>query len=247
LTAIAAPGRGLLLRLLSGGPRVTVGMLTADFARLGDELEILEREGVELVHVDVMDGAFCPMLTVGPPIVKAMRTSMIKDIHLMVDDPLSKIESFIAAGADMITFHVEGASQPHRVLQVLRGASNANDPERGLVCGIGINPSTPVTVVEPLLDEVDYILVLAVNPGWEGQTFSASTETRVRQVRELIEKAGRPILLGIDGGVTKNNVKHVLAMGADIVVTGSAVFDGKAAAENARFMLTQARSVHSAL
>jgi ribulose-phosphate 3-epimerase len=228
---------GAVAGLLSGGPRLTVGMVTADLTRLGSEIGILEAGGVELVHIDVADGVFSPLFTVGPPVVKAMRTPILKDVHLMVDDPLSKVEAFVAAGADMITFHVEGASQPHRVLQVLRGATNANDPERGIVRGIGINPSTPVEVIEPLLDETDYVLVLAINPGWGGQGFLPSTERRLARARELIEASGRPILLGVDGGVTKENIAHVATLGADVIVTGSAVFDGKAVAENLRFML----------
>ena len=209
---------------------------------LGDEMAVLERAGVELVHVDVMDGVFCPMLTVGPPVIKAIRTPLLKDVHLMIDDPLPKIAAFVDAGADMITFQVEGAAQPHRVLQVLATATNANDPARGIVRGIAINPSTPVGAIEPLLDEVDYVLVLAVNPGWGGQAFIPATEGRLEAARRLIEGSGRRILLGVDGGVTRANVARVAGLGADVVVSGSAIFDGSAAAENATFMLDQVRS-----
>jgi ribulose-phosphate 3-epimerase len=231
-----------LERLLSDGPRLTVGMITADLTRLGDEMAVLERAGVELVHVDVMDGVFCPMLTVGPPVIKAIRTPLLKDVHLMIDDPLPKIAAFVDAGADMITFQVEGAAQPHRVLQVLATATNANDPARGIVRGIAINPSTPVGAIEPLLDEVDYVLVLAVNPGWGGQAFIPATEGRLEAARRLIEGSGRRILLGVDGGVTRANVARVAGLGADVVVSGSAIFDRSAAAENATFMLDQVRS-----
>ena len=143
-----------LARLLDGGPRLTVGMITADLASLGGEIGLLESGGVEMVHVDVADGVFCPLFTVGPPVVKAIRTPILKDVHLMIDDPLEKVEAFVGAGADMITFHVEGARQPHRVLQVLRDATNVNDPARGIIRGVGINPSTPLEVLEPLLDGV---------------------------------------------------------------------------------------------
>ncbi len=225
-----------LERLLGGGPRLTVGMITADLANLGAEIEVLEAADVAMVHIDVADGVFCPLFTVGPPVVKAIRTTILKDVHLMIDDPLEKVGAFVAAGADMITFHVESAGQPHRVLQVLRDATNVNDPARGIIRGIGINPSTPVEALEPLLDEVDYVLVLAINPGWGGQGFLASTEHRLARFREMIAASGRPILLGVDGGVTKVNIERVAAMGADVIVTGSAVFDGKAAPENLRFM-----------
>ena len=224
-------------RLLRGGPRLTVGMITADLANLGSEMGVLEAGGVAMVHIDVADGVFCPLFTAGPPIVKAIRTPILKDVHLMIDDPLEKVDAFVAAGADMITFHVESARQPHRVLQVLREAVNANDPARGIIRGIGINPSTPLEALEPLLDEVDYILVLAVNPGWGGQPFISTTARRLERVRRMVEDSGRQILVGVDGAVTRDNIAHVVALGADIIVSGSAIFDGKAAADNLRHML----------
>ena len=236
---------GALRSLLKGGPRLTVGMMTADLLHLGDELGLLEQGGAELVHIDVMDGVFCPMLTVGPPAIKAMRTPLLKDAHLMVTDPLAKVDQFVAAGADMITFHVEGAPQPHRVLQVLGSATNVNDASRGIVRGVAVNPSTSLDVLEPLLDEVDYILVLAINPGWGGQPFVSTTAGRVERVRRMVESSGNEILVGIDGAVTRRNIADVAALGADIIVSGSAIFDGKAAAENLRGMLdvvTRARS-----
>jgi ribulose-phosphate 3-epimerase len=237
---VAAP---LLQQLLRGGPRLTVGMLTADLLHLGDELRLLEATGVELVHVDVMDGVFCPMLTVGPPVIKALRTPLIRDAHLMIDDPLAKLDQFVAAGADMITFHVEGARQPHRVLQALGRMTNANEPARGIVRGVGLNPSTSLSVVEPLLDELDYLLILAINPGWGGQTFLPSTKGRLEGARRMIEKSGRPILLGVDGGVTRENVAHVATLDVDLIVSGSAIFDGTpGAADRAASMLEQVRS-----
>src|SRR5450759_5368243 len=152
MTSELATHGSSLERLLDGGPRLSVGMLTADLLELGRDMRILAGTGVELVHIDVMDGVFCPQITVGPPVVKALRTPLLKDVHLMVDDPLAKVEAFVQAGADMITFHLEGARQPHRVLQVLGAATNANDPGRGVIRGVGLNPSTPVEAVEPLLD-----------------------------------------------------------------------------------------------
>jgi ribulose-phosphate 3-epimerase len=233
--------------LAEGGPRLTVGMLTADLAHLGDEMAILERAGVELVHVDVMDGVFCPMLTVGPPIVASIRTPILKDVHLMIDDPLSKIDAFVAAGADCITFHVEGSAQPHRVLHALGSATNANDPDRGIVRGVAVNPSTPIEVVEPLLDDLEYVLVLAVDPGWGGQAFQPATERRLERARRLIASTGRRILLGVDGGVTRDNIARIAALGVDVVVSGSAIFDGRAAGDNAAAMLGLVGSAHPAL
>jgi ribulose-phosphate 3-epimerase len=223
---MTGPQGSVVQQLLESGPRLSVGILTADLLHLGDELRLLEATDVELVHVDVMDGIFCPLLTVGPPVVKALRTPMLRDVHLMVEDPLSKVDQFVAAGADMITFHVEGAAQPLRVLQVLGGATNANDPRRGIVRGVGVNPSTPLEAVLPLIDELDYLLILAINPGWGGQAFLPSTEGRLERARRMIEASGRPILLGVDGGVTMDNVAHVATLGADLIVSGSAIFDG---------------------
>jgi ribulose-phosphate 3-epimerase len=236
------PAGSSLERLLGGGPRLSVGILTADLLDLGGELRRLAASGAELAHIDVMDGVFCPQITVGPAVVKAVRTPLLKDVHLMIDDPLSKVAAFVQAGADMVTFHLEGARQPHRVLQELAGAINVNDADRGVIRGVGLNPSTPVEAVEPLLGDLEYVLVVAINPGWGGQSFIASTERRLERVRRLIDASGRRILLGVDGGVTRANVAHVAGLGADLVVSGSAIFDGTNAAENAAFMLDAVRT-----
>jgi ribulose-phosphate 3-epimerase len=242
IAADSTGGGPALERLLGGGPRLSVGILTAELLELGSEMGRLAATGAELVHIDVMDGVFCPQITVGPPIVKAIRTKLLKDVHLMIDDPLAKVETFVQAGADMITFHLEGARQPHRVLQALAGATNINDPARGVIRGVGLNPSTPVEAVEPLLGDLEYVLVVAINPGWGGQSFLPSTEGRLERVRRLIEASGRRILIGVDGGVTQANVGHVAGLGADIVVSGSAIFDGADVAANAAFMLDAIRT-----
>jgi ribulose-phosphate 3-epimerase len=224
-----------ILRELS--PGVSVGILTADLLSLGSELAVLERSGVKVVHVDVMDGCFCPMMTVGPPLIKALKTPLLKDVHLMINEPLNKVADYVTAGADIITIHPEACSHVHRVLQQMRTMKNANNPERGLVRGVGLNPGTPLEVLEPLFDELELILILAVNPGWGGQKFIPSTKRRVEKAKRMIVDAGRKILLGVDGGITRDNIAEVAALGVDLIVTGSAVFDGKAAEANARFML----------
>jgi ribulose-phosphate 3-epimerase len=223
--------------LLDGRPHLTVGIITADLGHLADEVGVLADAGVEIVHIDVMDGVFCPMTTVGPPFIKAIRTPLLKDVHLMIHEPLEKVGDYVAAGADMVTFHVEGASHPHRVLRVLGGMTNANDPDRGIIRGAAIDPGTPVSAFEPLLDELEYLLLLAVDPGWGGQRFIASTERRFVETKALVERSGRPIAIGIDGGITADNVASVAALGPNVIVTGSAVFDGKDAPANARRML----------
>jgi ribulose-phosphate 3-epimerase len=235
----AAPTVPLLERLAVGGPHLSIGMLTADLSRLGEELVVIEQAGAELVHVDVMDGTFIPQLTFGAPIVKAIRTGMLVDVHLLVADPLARVAEMVAAGADLVTFQVEGASQPHRVLQALTDLRR-DDGSGAPLRGIALNTSTPIAVIEPLLDLADYVVILAIDPGWGGQRFQDQTGRRLEQARRLIEASGRGILLGIDGGVTRGNIESVAALGADIVVTGSAVFDGGDAAANARFMLDEA-------
>jgi ribulose-phosphate 3-epimerase len=209
-------------------------MLTADWMSLGAELKLLDNAGIKLLHFDVMDGLFCPMLTFGPPVVAALKTPLLKDVHLMVAEPLAKFESFVAAGADIITLHAESSHHIHRALQVLGKMTNANDPARGLLRGLALNPGTPLNVIEPLLDQLDLVALLAVNPGWGGQKFIPATRDRLSLLRQM---AGEKILIGLDGGVTRDNLAEVAQLGADIIVTGSAVFDGKAPADNLRFML----------
>ena len=215
--------------LLAGKPSLSVGVLTADLLRLGDELMLLEKEGASLIHVDVMDGCFCPQLTVGPVFVRAIPDRFVRDVHLMVDAPLEKVEDFVAAGADILTFHLEADIHPHRVLQTLRG--------RQISRGIALNPGTPVSLVEPLLDEIELLLILAVNPGWSGQTFLASTAGRLAEARGLI--GDRAIALAVDGGVTRSNIGEIASFGPNLIVTGSAVFDGGNAGDNFRRMVAK--------
>jgi ribulose-phosphate 3-epimerase len=224
-------------------PTVSVGIVTADLLNLGSEIAILEDAGVPLVHFDIMDGCWCPMTTIGPPVIKAVKTRLLKDVHLMIQDPLEKLESYVDAGADMITVHPEGCANIHRVLQELGGMTNANDSSRGIVRGLALSPGTPLNVLEPLLQDVNLVLLLAVIPGLSGQCFSPATGERAERVREMIGASGRDILLGIDGGVKAGNIVEIARMGADIIVTGSAVFDGKAPRENAEFMMS---AVHEA-
>ena len=204
---------------------------------LEEEVSLLEQNGARAMHFDVMDGHFVPPLTVGASFVKAIRTTLLKDVHLMIQEPLDKVQDYATAGADMITVHIESTSHVHRVLQKIHELKNANDPERGIARGIALNPGTPVSVLEPLLDDVDIIFLLAVNPGFSGQKFIGATVERFGEVRTMVRRAGKDILLGIDGGVTRGNINEIAALGPDIVVSGSAIFDGKAAEENLQAML----------
>jgi ribulose-phosphate 3-epimerase len=228
--------------LKAAAPTLSVGILTADLLSLGSELRVLEQAGIAVVHFDVMDGVFVPILTFGSPVIRAARTPLLKDAHLMIDEPVTKVADYVAAGADIVTVHVEASRHVHRVLQQLGQMKNVNDPERGIVRGVALNPGTPVEAIEPLLDELDLVVLLAVNPGWGGQRFIPATVHRMAHARKIAAAASRDILIAIDGGITIENVAEVARAGADLIVTGSAVFDGKSAAGNARAMLQALRS-----
>lgn len=231
-----------LARLRSLCPTVSVGILSADLMDLGSELALLEQVGVGVVHVDVMDGCFCPQLTVGAPYVKGLRTPLLKDVHLMVREPLAALADYVAAGADVITVHLESAVHIHRVLQRLGSMEHSAGPGRGIVRGLALNPGTPLEWLTPvLLDEADMISLLAIDPGWSGQRFAPCTLERVARVKEIVEASGKDILVCVDGGITRDNIAAVRAAGADLVAAGSAVFDGKAAAANARYVLEAVR------
>ncbi len=226
-----------LEQLRREAPTLSVGILTADLLNLGSELRLLQEEGARLVHVDVMDGVYCPWMTAGPPLVKAIKTPLLKDVHLMIEEPLGKVREYVEAGADIVTIHPDASAHPHRVLQELGGMENANDRERGIVRGVALNPGMPLETLDPLLEEIEMVLLLAVNPGWSGQQFARSTFRRIERVKRMIKEAGREVLICVDGGITKSNVAEIARAGVDLVVAGSAIFDGRAARENARMML----------
>jgi ribulose-phosphate 3-epimerase len=219
-------------------PVMSVGALSANLMNLAADIALLEQCGVNLLHFDVMDGHFVPQLTAGPSFVNAVKTKMIKDIHLMIENPQQTIAHYAAAGADIITVHAESCVHARYALQLIAAQKNANDPARGIGRGIAINPGTPLSVLDPLLDEADIVTLVAVNPGFPGQKLYPDTGRRAEQVRLSIAQTGRDILLCIDGGVTKENMKDVARMKPDIVVSGSAVFEGNAVAENLNAMTT---------
>ena len=219
------------------GPKLSAGVLTADLTRLGDELAILRGTGC-WAHVDVMDGSFCPQLTVGPAFVAAVAAAGIPvDAHLLVDEPRRLLPDIVAAGPAVVTVHTEATRHPHRTLQELTALAAARPAP--VLRGVAISPGTPVTAVEPLLELTDLVLVLAVDPGWPGQPPAANTRRRVAAVRNLAAEAGRPVMVGVDGGVTMANAAEIAGWGADVVVSGSAIYDGRDPAGNLDRMLAR--------
>jgi ribulose-phosphate 3-epimerase len=199
--------------------RIAPSILSADFAKLGEAVAMAERGGAELIHVDVMDGHFVPNITIGVPVVKSLKriARVPLDVHLMIENPDLYIGAFAEAGAAIMSVHIEALRHVHRTVQAIKAL--------GAQAGVAINPGTPVGALRDIAADVDLVLVMSVNPGFGGQTFIPRSESKIREVRALLDEAGNPAPIEIDGGVDEHNVARVVAAGARIVVAGSAIFN----------------------
>ncbi|NWG14231.1 MAG: ribulose-phosphate 3-epimerase [Acidobacteria bacterium] len=197
---------------------IAPSILAADFARLAAEIEAVEGAGARVLHIDVMDGHFVPNITIGPPVVESIRkaTSLLLDVHLMIESPARYVGDFAEAGADWISVHVEADSHLNRTLACIK--------ERGLVAGVVLNPSTPVNALEEVLPDSDYVLLMTVNPGFGGQRFIGSCLQKIRKLREMITSMNCHARIEVDGGIEIGNLAQILSAGAEIIVAGSAVF-----------------------
>ena len=197
---------------------IAPSILSADFSRLGDEIAAVEAAGADWIHIDVMDGHFVPNITIGPGLIASIRktTRLPFDVHLMIENPERYIDDFAKAGADWITVHVEATVHLHRTIAMIR--------EKGLKAGVSLNPATPLVQIEPILPDIDLLLIMTVNPGFGGQKFIEGSLPRIRQAKEMIRTRAPNALMEVDGGVTLKNLREIADAGAEILVAGSAVF-----------------------
>ena len=195
-------------------------ILSADFAKLGEDVKEAVDAGAQWLHIDVMDGAYVPNISFGFPVIEAIRgiTDVVFDVHLMIESPERFIDRFAKAGADLITVHVESTNHIHRAVQMVKAA--------GCKVGVSLNPGTPLSALDHLLEEIDMVLIMTVNPGYGGQSYIAGMDQKIRDLRKMITDRGSDVDIQVDGGVSAENVKHVKDCGANVFVAGSAVFNG---------------------
>lgn len=219
--------------------KISPSILSADFTRLSTELKAIEDAGADYVHIDVMDGSFVPNITVGPFIVEAIRraTALPLDVHLMIEAPERYIDDFAKAGSSIITVHAEATRHLHKTVQAIK--------EKGVKAGVSVNPATPVAVLQDIIDELNLLLIMSVNPGFGGQGFIPSSLKKIADARRMIEASGRAIELEVDGGIKADNIATAASAGATVFVSGSGIFSTKDYKGTISKMRGNIRAVHS--
>ena len=210
--------------LRDGGPHISVGLLAANPMAYGEAISELEDAGVSLLHFDIMDGVFCPQMTAGPGLVKASKTKMLKDVHLMVADPLAQIPSHLAAGADIVHVHAEGMVHLHRALVALDVPVAGCDSERKVLRSVALNPGTPVSLLKPVLRSLEMVTFIAVDPGWSGGAPDEVVADKIAELKVMAKEQGVDPLIAIDGGISVSTFPIARKMGAHVIVSGSATF-----------------------